>query len=108
MPPRPRPAGRLDRRHADLPRPTQRRLALRGRPRHDRDYHTGLPADLLAEPNAIERLWLYLEERFLSHRLWPDDDAIVEAVGKASQRVNSDTGRISSLYSMEWAQAFRN
>ena len=26
------------------------------------------------ELNAIERLWLYLRERFLSHRLWPTYD----------------------------------
>ena len=59
------------------------------------------------ELNAIERLWLYLAERFLSHRLWPDYDAIVETVCQASQRVNSDTGRIKSLRSMEWAKTVR-
>lgn len=60
------------------------------------------------ELNAIERLWLYLKERFLSHRLWPDYDAIVDAVCTAWQRVTSDTGRIKSLCSMEWARAVRN
>jgi len=60
------------------------------------------------ELNAIERLWLYLKERFLSHRLWPDYDAIVEAVCQAWQRVTSDPGRIKSLCSMEWAQTVKN
>ena len=55
------------------------------------------------ELNAIERLWLYLKERFLSHRLWPDHDAIVDAVCQAWQRVTSDTGRVKSLSSMERA-----
>jgi transposase len=56
------------------------------------------------ELNSIERLWLYLKERFLSHRLWDDYDAIC----KAWQRVTSDAGRIKSLCSMEWARAVRN
>jgi transposase len=60
------------------------------------------------ELNAIERLWLYLKERFLSHRLWADYDAIVDAVCKAWQRVTSDTGRIKSLCSMEWATSVNN
>jgi hypothetical protein len=60
------------------------------------------------ELNAIERLWLYLKERFLSHRLWPDYDAIVDAVCQAWQRVTSDTGRIKSLCSMEWATSVNN
>jgi transposase len=60
------------------------------------------------ELNAIERLWLYLKERFLSHRLWPDDDAIVDAVCQAWQRVTNDAGRIKSLCSMEWAETVKN
>ncbi len=71
-----------------------------------------IPAVLLPpyspELDAIERPWLYLEERFLSHRLWPDHDAIVDAVCKSWQRVTSDTGRIKSLCSMEWEKALRN
>jgi hypothetical protein len=62
----------------------------------------------LPELNAIERLWLYLKERFHSHRLWPAYDAIVEAVCQAWQRVTRDAGRIKSLCSMEWAQAVGN
>ena len=60
------------------------------------------------ELNAIERVWLYLRERFLSHRLWPDYDHIVDAVCQAWQRVVSDTGRIRSLCSLDWARTVRN
>ena len=35
------------------------------------------------ELNAIERLWLYLRKRYLSHRLWPTYDAILDACGLA-------------------------
>ena len=31
------------------------------------------------ELNPVERVWLYLRERFLSHRLLDNTDAIVEA-----------------------------
>ena len=31
------------------------------------------------ELNALERVWLDLRERFLSHRLWPSSDAILDA-----------------------------
>ena len=55
------------------------------------------------ELNARERLWLYLKERFLAHRLWPGHDAIVDAACHAWQRVTSDTGKTKSLCSMEWA-----
>jgi hypothetical protein len=60
------------------------------------------------ELSAIDRLWLYLMERFLSHRFWPDHDAIVDAVCKAWQTVTSNTGRIKSLCSMEWPRAAMN
>ena len=56
------------------------------------------------ELNSIERLSLYRKKRFLSHRLWDDHEAIVDAVCKTWQRVTGDTGRIKSLCSMEWAK----
>lgn len=60
------------------------------------------------ELNAIERLWLYLKQRFLSHRLWADYDAIVDAVCKAWQQVTNETGRIKALCSTNWTQTVRN
>lgn len=60
------------------------------------------------ELNGIERLWLYLKERFLSHRLWADYDAIVDAVCQAWQRLTGEAGRIKSLCQMEWAQTVNN
>ena len=35
------------------------------------------------ELNPVERVWLYLKERFLSHRLLDDYDAIVDAASNA-------------------------
>lgn len=60
------------------------------------------------ELNAIERLWLYLKERFLSHRLWADYDAIVDAVCRAWQHATGEAGRIKSLCSIEWATTVEN
>jgi hypothetical protein len=59
------------------------------------------------ELNSIERLWLHLKERFLSHRLWADYDAIVDAVCRAWKRVTNDTGRIKSLCSIDWARTVK-
>jgi hypothetical protein len=54
------------------------------------------------ELNPVERLWLYLKERFLSHRLLDDYDAIVDAACLAWQRLISEPGRINSLCSYPW------
>jgi transposase len=56
------------------------------------------------ELNPVERLWLYLKERFLSHRLHDDYDAILEAACTAWNRLLADTGRIKSLCSYPWIQ----
>jgi hypothetical protein len=60
------------------------------------------------ELNAIERLWLYIKESFLSHRLWDDYDAIVDAVCRAWQRVTGEAERIKSLCSTEWTRKVEN
>jgi transposase len=54
------------------------------------------------ELNPVERVWLYLKERFLSHRLHSDYDAIVEAACAAWIRLKAETGRIKSLSSYPW------
>jgi transposase len=54
------------------------------------------------ELNAIERVWLYLRERFLSHRLWRSYDEIVNACCAAWNRLRAEPGRIRSLCSFAW------
>jgi hypothetical protein len=53
--------------------------------------------------NAIERVWLYLRERFLSQRLWPNYDDILEACCAAWNALLAETGRIRSLCALDWA-----
>ena len=53
------------------------------------------------ELNPVERVWLYLKQRFLSLRL-PDHQAIVAAASKAWKRLCRQTGRIASLTSYPW------
>ena len=55
------------------------------------------------ELNAIERVWLYLRERFLSHRLWPSYDDILDACCAAWNALLNETGRIRSLCTLDWA-----
>jgi hypothetical protein len=55
------------------------------------------------ELNAIERVWLYLRERFLSHRRWPGYDDILDACCAAWNALLAETGRIRSLCALDWA-----
>jgi transposase len=69
-----------------------------------------VPGNITLEPlpprspelNPVERLWLYLKQRFLSHRLHEDYDAIVNAACDAWQRMLHEGGRIASLCSYPW------
>ena len=54
------------------------------------------------ELNPVERVWLHLKERFLSHRLHADYDAIVEAASSAWNNLAAETGRLTSLSSYPW------
>jgi transposase len=56
------------------------------------------------ELNAIERVWLFLRERFLSHRLWPTYDDILTACCAAWNALLDEAGRIRSLCSLDWTQ----
>jgi hypothetical protein len=45
----------------------------------------------------VERIWLYLRERYLSHRLLADEEAVVEAFCRAWNALTAETGWIHSL-----------
>jgi hypothetical protein len=55
------------------------------------------------ELNAIERVWLYLRERFLSHRLWASYGDILDACCQAWNALLAEAGRIRSLTDLDWA-----
>lgn len=52
--------------------------------------------------NPMERVWLYLRDRFLSLRLLEDYDAIVDACCTAWNVVAEDAERIRSLCLYQW------
>jgi len=54
------------------------------------------------ELNPVERVWLYVKERFLSLRLLNDYKAIVATASKAWKRLCKEAGRIASLTSYPW------
>lgn len=56
------------------------------------------------ELNPVERVWLYLRERFLSLRLLEDQDAIVEACCQAWCTLIEEPKRIKSLCNYPWIQ----
>ncbi len=59
------------------------------------------------ELNPVERVWLYLKERFLSHRLHADYEAIADAASVAWNRLCAEVGRIRSLSSYPWIPKVR-
>jgi transposase len=56
------------------------------------------------ELNPVERVWLYLRERFLSLRLFRDYRAIVDACCAAWNRLVAEPGRLRSLCDQPWLQ----
>jgi transposase len=49
------------------------------------------------ELNPVERVWLFLRERFLSHRLLADYKAVLDAACDAWNALAAETGRLASL-----------
>jgi transposase len=58
--------------------------------------------------NPVERIWLYLRERFLSLRLFADLDAIVEGCCGAWNRLVAEQGRIASLTDYPYLRSVSN
>ena len=50
----------------------------------------------------VERVWLYLRERFLSLRVFADHRAIVDACRDAWRRLVAEPGRLRSLCDQPW------
>jgi transposase len=49
------------------------------------------------ELNPVERVWLYLRERFLSHRVLDGYAAVLDAACRAWNALLSEPGRLASL-----------
>ena len=47
--------------------------------------------------NPLERVWLYLRERYLSHRVLDDYGAVLNATCRAWKRLLKEKGRLASL-----------
>lgn len=54
------------------------------------------------ELNPVERVWLYLRERFLSLRALADTEAIIEACCHAWNALVAEPGRLRSLCAYPW------
>jgi DDE superfamily endonuclease len=53
--------------------------------------------------NAIERLWRYLKDSYLSNRVFTDLAAVIDACCEAWNAVIAETGRVRSICSETWA-----
>jgi transposase len=56
------------------------------------------------ELNPVERLWLYLRERFLSLRVFRDREHIIDACCQAWNAATTDPERIRSLCLYPWIE----
>ena len=56
------------------------------------------------ELNAIERVWQYLRDRYLSGRLFTSTHAIVDACCEAWNRLLKEVGRIQSMTNLDWVR----
>jgi len=54
------------------------------------------------ELNPVEKVWQYLRDRWLSHRVLPDYAAILEAACAAWNGLCAEPGRLRSLTSFPW------
>jgi putative transposase len=56
------------------------------------------------ELNPIERVWRYLKDVWLSNRVFPDLDAVIDACCQAWSALLAETGRIRSICTAPWAR----
>ena len=49
------------------------------------------------ELDPVERVWLYLRERFLSHRVLADYEAVLDTACDAWNALAGEIGRLASL-----------
>ncbi|HZB61768.1 MAG TPA: transposase [Microvirga sp.] len=89
---------------ATVPADTHAVMVLEGAGWHDQRSVTVPPNVTLVplpayspELNPVERVWLYLRERYLSHRLLADYEAVVDACCRAWNALTAEAGRIKSL-----------
>ncbi|KMO32701.1 transposase, partial [Methylobacterium variabile] len=54
------------------------------------------------ELNPVERIWLYLRERFLSARVFPDYKAILDACCSAWNALTAEPERIRSIANFKY------
>ena len=54
------------------------------------------------ELNPVERVWLYLRERYLSFRLHQNEEDIVDALCTAWNALRAEPGRLKTLTSYPW------
>ena len=57
--------------------------------------------------NPVERVWLYLRGRFLSHRLFTNLDDIADGCCDAWRRLLAEPGRLASLTNYPYLQKVR-
>ena len=75
------------------------------RPRRAGEPDPGPPAAYSPELNPVEKVWQYLRDRHLSHRVLAGYEAVLDAACQAWNAVRTEPGRLRSLTSFPWLPA---
>ena len=67
-------------------------------------HHASAATILFARTQSDREHWLYLKERYLSHRLLDDYEAIVDAISDVWNRLMAETGCVKSLCTHPWIE----
>ena len=54
------------------------------------------------ELNPVEWVWRYLREQYLSHRVYPTYEALLDAACRAWNALTAEAGRLSTLTAFPW------
>lgn len=60
------------------------------------------------ELNPVENIWQFLRQNFLAHRIFDDDEAIVDACCKAWNALLALPGKIRDIASRNWAESVKS
>jgi len=75
-------------------------MAPRAGAAHSRQYHPDRYPALYSRMQPCRNPWQYLKDNFLSHRLFPSYEDILDACQHAWNSMLAEPGRIASLTSM--------
>ena len=70
-----------------------------------RQHQPALPAAVFAGTDPAQNVWQYLQQNFLSNRIYASYNAIIDACCNAWNALAAQAGLIASITTREWARS---